>query len=47
MRLGVSTDPDDFSSVTKLYFLPFAKAARAVIQKFVTRTSFIPDIMAK
>src|SRR5207245_2041547 len=28
LRLGVPADPGDFSSVTKLYLLPFAKAAR-------------------
>src|SRR5437773_1691471 len=31
LRLGVPSDSRDFSSVTKLYFLPFAKAARAVM----------------
>ena len=36
LRLGVPTDPGDFSSVSKLYFLPFAKAGRAVVQKFRT-----------
>ena len=35
LRLGVPSDSRDFSSVTKLYFLPFAKAARAVMQKLV------------
>jgi hypothetical protein len=43
----VPTDPGDFSSVTKLYLLPFAKAARSVMQKFSPRASSIPDILAK
>jgi len=46
LRLGVPTDPGDFSSVDKLYFLPFAKAARAVMQKFATRISSMPSVPA-
>ena len=47
LRLGVPTDPGDFSSVTKLYFLPFAKAARAIVHTFVARTSSIPEVLDK
>jgi sterol desaturase/sphingolipid hydroxylase (fatty acid hydroxylase superfamily) len=32
LRFGTGTDPRDFSSVSKLYCLPFVKAARTIVQ---------------
>jgi len=42
LRLGIANaNPEDFSSVSKLYFLPFVKAARYILRK---QGAMVPSI---